>query len=50
MKGKTLSTYTAALFITIFGAGATLLIVDAAHSAADPLYTVTDPLYEDFER
>ena len=36
--------------LALIGAGATLLIVDAAHSAADPLYTVTDPLYEDFER
>lgn len=31
-RGKTISVYTGALVITVFGAGATLLIVDAATS------------------
>lgn len=31
-RGKTISVYTGALVITLFGAGATLLIVDAATS------------------
>jgi hypothetical protein len=44
MRGKTLSTYAAVFIITLFGAAATLLIVDTAHSVADVgMYAGVDP-------
>lgn len=33
MKGKKLSSYAAILIVTIFGAGAAMLIVDAVHES-----------------
>lgn len=43
-KGKKLSIYTAALIITIIGAGATLIIVDTAYSTAAAMeMAATDP-------
>jgi len=50
MKGKTLSTYAAALIITVFGSIATLLIVDAGttlppedeYASLDPFDLNTD--------
>lgn len=35
MKGKKLSSYAAILVVTLFGTGATMLIVDAAHSSTE---------------
>ncbi len=44
MKGKKLSTYAAAFIITLFGAGATLLIVNAADMmSAETEYANIDP-------
>lgn len=44
MYGKKLSTYAAMFIITLFGAGAALLIVETAHSAADAgVYVEIDP-------
>lgn len=43
LKGRKLSLYTAALAITIFGAGATLLIMAAANDVQEPEYANIDP-------
>ncbi|MBU1292514.1 hypothetical protein KJ819_00415 [Patescibacteria group bacterium] len=43
MKGKKLNLYVAALVITVFGAGATMLIVSAASDVAVPEYANVDP-------
>jgi len=43
VKGKKLSLYTAALVITLFGAGATMLIVSAANEVPVPEYANLDP-------
>ena len=44
MKGKKLSVYAAALIITLFGAGATLLILDVSNTAiAEAEYAFVNP-------
>lgn len=43
MRGKTLSIYTAALIITLVGAGATMLIVETAYSYEEIGYVGVDP-------
>lgn len=44
MRDKTLSIYTAALIITLVGAGATMLIVETAYSYEEIGYADVDPL------
>lgn len=43
MKGKKLSTYTAALVITLIGAGAVLLLINAGQSVEEPAYADLNP-------
>jgi hypothetical protein len=53
MKGKRLSSYAGALIITLFGAFATMLIVDATYATAESMeYAQLDPtsLDTDFGR
>jgi len=52
LKNRPISMYAAVLIITLFGAGATLLIVDVAHDSAVPAYAEIDPYSPtaDFER